>query len=283
MIMRRARPLLGTYVDIEANGRADPALETAVNAAFEAVSRVHRLMSFHDPDSDVSRLNRRAACEPVSVDRWTATVLRHARRLFESTNGLFDCAVGHELMQRGALPSQDLDHVETGTFSAVELLPHNRVRFSARVAIDLGGIAKGFAVDRAIAILRGHGVRDAVVNAGGDMRVMGTARPIHVRCPAEPHGLVPAGLLRNGAVATSTATATVAKGGARLNAQSASVRPGAARIDHNAYSVVAPSCLVADALTKVLVQVGDIRADYFGDFGACAFITSAAAVDDRAA
>jgi thiamine biosynthesis lipoprotein len=284
MIMRRARPLLGTYVDIEANGCADPVLGRAVNAAFEAVARVHRLMSFHEAGSDVSRLNRHAANEPVSVDGWTATVLRQARRIFEATDGLFDCAVGHELMQHGLLPSQDLDHVERGSFSAVELLPGNRVRFSARIAIDLGGIAKGFAVDRAIATLRGHGVREAVVNAGGDMRVMGqTARPIHVRCPTDDPCLVPAGLLQNGAVATSSSTTTVAKGGTKLAGQSGSTRPGPSGLDRKAYSVVAPTCLLADALTKVLVQVGDIHADYFGRFGASAFITSAAAVNDRAA
>jgi thiamine biosynthesis lipoprotein len=280
--MRRARPLLGTYVEIEANGRADPVVEQAVNAAFEAVARVHCLMSFHEAGSDVSRLNRSAADEPVSVDRWTATVLRQASRLFEATNGLFDCAVGHELMQRGSLPSRDLDRVERGTFSAVELLPDSRVRLSARIAIDLGGIAKGFAVDRAIATLRGHGVREAVVNAGGDMRVMGeTTRPIHVRCPTDDPCLVPAGLLQNGAVATSSAMATVAKG--RGAGRSESMRSGASCIDRKAYSVVAPTCLLADALTKVLVQVGDIHADCFGYFGARAFITSAAAVDCRAA
>jgi thiamine biosynthesis lipoprotein len=284
MIMRRARPLLGTYVDIEATGCADPVLDRVVNAAFEAVARVHRLMTFHDADSDVARLNRRATDEPVSVDRWTATVLRQARRIFEATDGLFDCAVGHELMQRGLLPSRDLDHVERGSFSAVELLPGNRVRFSAGIAIDLGGIAKGFAVDRAIATLRAHGVREAVVNAGGDMRVMGeTARPIHVRCPTDDPCLVPAGLLQNGAVATSSAMTTVAKGPARRAGQSHSMRSGAPCIDRKAYSVVAPTCLLADALTKVLIQVGDIHADYFGYFGACAFITSAAAVDCRAA
>jgi thiamine biosynthesis lipoprotein len=274
MMMRRARPLLGTYVEIEANGSAAQGLERAVNAAFEAVARVHRLMSFHEAGSDVSRLNRRAAFELVSVDRWTATVLRHARRLFEATDGLFDCAVGHELMQRGLLPSQDLDHVTSGRFSTVELLSDNRVRFSTKIAIDLGGIAKGFAVDRAIATLRGHGVREAAVNAGGDMRVMGeTARPIYIRGPTDARCLVPAGLLRNGAVATSSSTATVAGGRARLAGASASVRSGATGVDGNAYSVVAPTCLVADALTKVLVQVGDIDADYFRRFGACAFIT----------
>jgi len=280
--MRRARPLLGTYVEIEANGAAD--LERAVSAAFEAVARVHRLMSFHDAGSDVSRLNRRAACEPVSVDRWTATVLRQARRVFDATSGLFDCAVGYELMQRGLLPSQELDHVVSGSFSAVEFLPDNRVGFSAEIAIDLGGIAKGFAVDRAIATLRGHGVRDAVVNAGGDMRMMGeAARPILVRCPTDDHRLVPAGLLRNGAVATSSAMATVARDHARIAGSSAPARSGPTAVDRNAYSVVAPTCLLADALTKVLVQVGDIDADYFRHFGACAFITSTAAIDQKAA
>ena len=282
--MRRARPLLGTYVDIEASGAVDPVLDAAVNAAFAAVARVHRLMSFHEADSDVSRLNRRAACEPVSVDRWTATVLRQARRIFEATDGLFDCAVGRELMQLGLLPSRDLEHVERGTFSAVKLLPDNRVRFSARIAIDLGGIAKGFAVDRAIATLRGHGVREALVNAGGDMRMIGdTARPIHIRCPTDHHHLVPAGLLQNGAMATSSAMATVARDHARRARQSTSMRSGVSDVDRNAYSVVAPTCLLADALTKVLVQVGDVHADYFGRFGASAFITSAVAANDRAA
>jgi thiamine biosynthesis lipoprotein len=282
--MRRARPLLGTYVDIAANSCAEPVLARAIDAAFDAVARVQRLMSFHEAGSDVSRLNRRAAYEPVAVDRWTATVLRQAQRMFEATDGLFDCAVGHELMQRGLLPSQDLDHVESGSFSAVALLPNNRVRFSAKIAIDLGGIAKGFAVDRAIATLRGHGVREAVVNAGGDMRVMGdTAQPIHIRCPTEDRRLVPAGLLKNGAIATSSAVATVAKTPARFAGSSASPRPGAACIDRNAYSVVAPTCLLADALTKVLVQVGDIDADCFRAFGACAFITSADAAESKAA
>jgi thiamine biosynthesis lipoprotein ApbE len=56
-MMRRARPLLGTYVDIEATGLSAAALDSAVNMAFGAVAKVHHLMSFHDPASDVSRLN----------------------------------------------------------------------------------------------------------------------------------------------------------------------------------------------------------------------------------
>jgi thiamine biosynthesis lipoprotein len=272
--MRRARPLLGTYVEIEAAGPGEPALERAVDATFGAIARVHRLMSFHDGESDVSRLNRYAAFAPVTVDGWTAKVLKTARMLFDATEGLFDCAVGHELMRSGRLPSEGLRHVEGGSFSAVELMSDNRVRFSAPIAIDLGGIAKGFAVDRAIATLRAHGVREALVNAGGDMRVMGkTARTIHIRCPGLDGRAVQAGLLRNAAIATSEAAATVMKQRGRL------ASPGAT----NAYSVVAPTCLLADALTKVLVQTQDARASYFARFGAIAFVTSAETAEDRVA
>jgi thiamine biosynthesis lipoprotein len=272
--MRRARPLLGTYVEIEATGLAEPQLERTVDAAFGAIARVHRLMSFHDGESDVSRLNRDAAREVVAVDRWTAKVLEKARILFDATDGLFDCAVGHELMQGGSLPSEGLGHVESGSFSAVELLSDNRVRFSAPVAIDLGGIAKGFAVDRAIATLRAHGVHEALVNAGGDLRVIGDKpRTIHIRCPDRQDRVVQAGLLRNAAIATSDAAGTVAKQHGRPTS------PGS----RDAYSVVAPTCLLADALTKVLVQTQDARASYFARFGAIAFVTSADVVEDRVA
>lgn len=274
--MRRSRPLLGTFVEIEASGLAEPALARAVNAAFDAIERVHRLMSFHDPESDISRVNRHAAATPVAVDPWTAKVLRRARALFAATDGLFDCAVGYEAIERGLLPPQDSDPVERGTYSAVEILPGNLIRLSARVAIDLGGIAKGFAVDRAVAVLRAHGVQEALVNAGGDMRVTGEApQPVYIRCPGENRLLVQAGLLRNAAIATSAANATVWKGRSGLSA--------APRGAEAAYSVVAPTCLLADALTKVLVQVGTADAFDFDKFGVMAFVTSAAAIVEKAA
>ncbi|MGY3239061.1 MULTISPECIES: FAD:protein FMN transferase [unclassified Bradyrhizobium] len=273
--MRRARPLLGTFVEIEAAGLAEPVLERAVDAAFAAIERVHRLMSFHDPDSDLSRLNRHGVSGPVAVDPWTMKVLHRARILFDATEGLFDCAVGYEAMRRGLLPSQGLDDIEGGTFSAVSFLSDNRIRFSTRVGLDLGGIAKGFAVDRAIAMLRAHGVRGALVNAGGDMRVIGeTAQPVYIRCGRDDGHVMQAGLLRNAAIATSAADGTVRKGPLPTSELSP---PDAA------YSVVARTCLLADALTKVLVQIGRTDANYFARFGALAFITSGGAVVETAA
>jgi FAD:protein FMN transferase len=283
-MMRRARQLLGTLVEIAVDGAAEVALEQAIDAAFAAVALVHRLMSFHEPDSDLSSLNRGAASGPVAVHPWTAAVLRRARAIYQATDGLFDCAVGHDLARLGLLPAGDLGPAEPGDFSAVCFLSGNRFAFMRRIALDLGGIAKGFAVDRAIAVLRAHGVREALVNAGGDMRLMGgTAQPIYIRHPTEPAQLLPAGTLQNGAIATSSPAATLNVIEGRAVSALIAAPTRAPLVDCCSYSVVAPTCVVADALTKVLAQVGRTDAPYFSRFGASAIIIPATAADRKVA
>jgi thiamine biosynthesis lipoprotein len=283
-MMRRARPLLGTLVEIAADGTAEAALEQAIDAAFAAVALVHRLMSFHEPDSDLSRLNRGAASGPVAVHPWTASVLRRARAIFQATDGLFDCAVGHDLARLGLLPAHDWGAAEAGDFTAVRFLSDSRFAFTRRIALDLGGIAKGFAVDRAIAALRAHGVREALVNAGGDVRVMGrTAQPIYIRHPTEPAQLSLAGTLQNGAIATSSPAGTIKVVEGRAVSALIAAPTRAPLFDCCSYSVVAPTCVVADALTKVLAQVGRTDAPYFSRFGASAIIIPAAAADRKVA
>ena len=76
--LRRAKPLLGTFVEIAAAHAAPDLMESAVEDAFNAIARVHRCMSFHDPASDVSRLNQHAAAGAVTVDPWTFQVLEAA-------------------------------------------------------------------------------------------------------------------------------------------------------------------------------------------------------------
>lgn len=278
--MKRARPLLGTYVEIKADGLAPTALGRAIDGAFAAIDLVQRLMSFHDPDSDLSRINRCASREPVAVHPWTTMVLRRAGRLYEATDGLFDCAIGRELLSWGVLPPDGLDHVKSGDFRAVKLLPGNRVHFAASIALDLGGIAKGFAVDRAIVELRRHGIHRAVVNAGGDLRVMGdSAEEIFIRDPVNPTRLVKAGVLQNGAIATSSPAATLKR--AQGHCVSALVRSHTREplLNSKAYSVVAPTCVVADALTKVLVQLDKIEAPFLTRFGARGIIVPRASFE----
>jgi thiamine biosynthesis lipoprotein len=276
--MKRARPLLGTYVEIEARGLPEAALERAIDAAFNAVELVQRLMSFHDPASDLSMLNRRATSEPIEVHPWTAKVLRWALSIYWSTDGWFDCAIGGELVNWQLLPDHGFGRADRGNLSALRMLPNNRVFFTSRIALDLGGIAKGFAVDRAITILRRHGVRAATINAGGDLRVIGReAHPIYLRDPADPVRISLVGFLRNGAIATSSAAATLTtSGGRKVSALVTKAR--SPLVDRTNYSVIARTCLVADALTKVIAQVKRTDASYFERFGAIALISGAKTV-----
>src|SRR5206468_12782482 len=91
---RRARPLLGTFVEISARGAPRADLDAAIDRAFEAVAEVHRLMSAHDSRSDVGRLNLEASSRAVRVHPWTYEVLRTACELHDATAGVFDIAFG---------------------------------------------------------------------------------------------------------------------------------------------------------------------------------------------
>ena len=100
----RARPLLGTFVEIRSAGATRAATEQAIDAAFAVIDKIHRLMSFHDPDSDVGRLNREACKRSVAVDPWTYQVLETALVLHRRSHGVFDIAVAPALQRLGLLP-----------------------------------------------------------------------------------------------------------------------------------------------------------------------------------
>jgi len=256
--VRRARPLLGTLVEITAAGESQAAVMRAIDAGFAAVTKVEALMSFHDRHSQLSRLNRLAHHAAVRVHPWTWDVLQCAQKLSRATHGLFDISIGHELVRMGYLPrlSSARRNIE-GDFRDIELLPGRRVRFRRPLCIDLGGIAKGYAVDRAVAHLRACGAASGIVNAGGDLRVFGPqARRVHLRDPANPGTLISFADLTNGALATSAAyfsrttwcgrTVTPLVHGRRRNCADTAC----------SVSVAAPTCILADALTKLALLKG---------------------------
>ncbi|HTS52245.1 MAG TPA: FAD:protein FMN transferase [Burkholderiales bacterium] len=275
--LRRAQPLLGTLVEVTVRGACEAELMRAVSGAFGAVARVHRLMSFHDSRSDVGRINRLAHRVAVRVHPWTWEVLLAAQRLSQRTAGTFDVTTGGELMRLGYLPSSlpaCLDR--RACWRDVHLLPGQRVRLARRLCIDLGGIAKGFAVDRAVDYLRGRGVRAGLVNAGGDLRAFGSvAWRIHVRHPADPGTLIPFADIVSGALATSAGyfSRRVQRGTA-LSPVIDGVRRTAINPAFSA-SVAASSCMLADGLTKLVLLRGRRAHGLVRRLGAQAFILSA--------
>ena len=272
--VRRARPLLGTLVEMTAAGESQAAVMRAIDAGFAAVAQVEALMSFHDRHSELSRLNRFAHRTSLRVHPWTWDVLRCAQRISDATNGLFDISIGHELVRMGYLPRPSSARRNiTGNFRDIELLPGHRVRFRRPLCIDLGGIAKGYAVDRAVAHLRKSGAASGIVNAGGDLRVFGPLpRRVHLRDPADPGTLISFADLTSGALATSAAYFS------RARWRGQTVTPLVhGRRRHSAdtafsVSVAAPTCMLADALTKVGLLRGPTARGIVRRLGGAMFI-----------
>ncbi|MBC7163194.1 FAD:protein FMN transferase [Immundisolibacter sp.] len=249
--MRRAQPWLGTLVGIEATGLPPAQLARAIDRAFRAVARVHSRMSFHEPDSELSRLNRAAHAGPVPVSGHLRRVLRAACRLSALTNGRFDVTIAPTLVRWGYLPGLSNSPETTGDWRDIRLGTDGTVRFARPLLIDLGGIAKGYAVDQAIASLRRAGVPQACVNAGGDLRFYGhEPRRIGVRDPADPARLRLLPPLLQGAVATSCVADTRRRHGQAWRSPLVDPRRGRAWAATGSVTVLARSCLRADALTK---------------------------------
>lgn len=272
--MKSVRPLLGTYVVVEASGCDDGVARTAVDAAFEAIQVVQRLMSAFEPDSDVSRINARAHLETVTVHPWTADVLQLAAQIHADSDGLFDVGIAPRLAGWDMLPPSTLNYPNS---TAANLrVDGQAVNCSAKTRIDLGGIAKGYAVDRAVEAALAAGARHVLVNAGGDLRVAGDAEePIYIRDPKRPAHTVLAGRLQDGAVATSGTYYS-----ARLH-EGVTVSPivdpatQSPLLSEMSHSVIAPRCAVADALTKVLALSGDPSHPAFARHQAQALVLSA--------
>lgn len=253
--LKRARPLLGTFVEIDASADVEEgALNAWITAGFAAVAQVERLMSFHRDDSDLTRLNRAAPREWVDIHPFTAQVLRASNRLHVDSGGVFDIRCGALLVRNGTFSSPAGSGLRSrwkGRGPAVELRG-TQARKTGRWVLDLGGIAKGFAVDRAVeAICRVAAGRDhsGVVNAGGDLRVWGTSASAAIHWGAR---LAPINL-RQCAAATSAARPGGRNGRLLTVAEHVVMPAGVSCRRPETVTVFADLCIFADALTKVVL------------------------------
>jgi hypothetical protein len=115
--IRRCRPLLGTFVEIAACGGDEGSLARGI----DAIARVNRLMSFHDPLSDVSRMNREAFPKGVSVHPWTWQVMRAAKRFAEESHGTFDITIAPLLTKWNYLPDRANGSVFLSAFAILTI------------------------------------------------------------------------------------------------------------------------------------------------------------------
>ena len=270
---RRAKPLLGTLVEISIRmagvGKQTDILrvDRAIDAAFAEIAEIHRLMSFHEAHSDVARINGAAAGIPIMIDARTTEVLQCAHRASKASHYAFDCTVATELVAHGLLPSYP-GSTSGARHRAPWFLRENYCIKRAPCLLDLGGIAKGYAVDCAIGALLRHEIEDALVNAGGDLRHIGSvAELVHLRDARHPGHLPLAIKLRCQALASSVAggLSCDAAGARSALIDGVSRRPVALG---TSVSIVASTCMEADLLTKVVLASGDPQHPMLERYGA---------------
>lgn len=211
--IRRSRLMMGTVVEIVAEGLEESKLKAAVDAAFAEVARLDKLLSRYEQSSDVTLLSQSDSGGEVALE--TSEVIALGLDVAQRSDGAFDLTLG----RLKALWGFDQEHPDVPGPEAVTaalagigpkaLSLHARQvkKRSPQLQIDLGGIAKGYAVDRAIAILKEHGVASAAINAGGDMYLLGQwqkrAWRIGIQHPRQKDAVIETVQIHDRAVVTS--------------------------------------------------------------------------------
>jgi thiamine biosynthesis lipoprotein len=183
--IKRSKPVMGTLVHVTVWGDDDELAARAIGDAFAELDRLDALMTHYAADSAVGKINATAgARRGVAVDDETFAVIEKAQQTSRLTGGAFDITVGafwdlwkFGTDQDGSVPSDAAiaERVKKVDYRRIKIDRAGKTVRLARkgTAITLGGIAKGYAVDRAVAILRQAGLSDFIVQAGGDLYVSG--------------------------------------------------------------------------------------------------------------
>jgi thiamine biosynthesis lipoprotein len=253
-----------------------PAAETAAEAAFARIAQLNDLLSDYDEDSELSRLSQTGGQDravTVSDDLWR--VLAAGQRFARRSDGAFDVTIGPcvSLWRRARRERKLPDPARLA--AARQAVGYEKLQFDSRrraarllvpgMKLDLGGIAKGFAVDEALKTLRRHGVTRALVSGGGDL-VVGEPPPgtkgwrIEV-APLDAPGAPPARfvLLRHRGLATSGDLFQHVEIDGRRYSHIVDPRTGVGLTDHSLVTVIARDGMTADALATAVSVLGPER------------------------
>jgi FAD:protein FMN transferase len=268
--MSREEAIMGTAIRIELWSEAQSKGEAAIDAVMAEMHRIDRLLSPYKNDSELSLINREAARRAVPVSAETFGLLAQAAKFSALSGGAFDitfASVGQLFDYRAAVrPNAEQIEQARQAIGWQGLLLDASAR-SARFAkpgmrIDLGGFAKGHAVDNSVAILERHGIAHANVSAGGDSRVIGDRRgrpwTIAIRDPRSS-GIVAVLPLEDVSISTSgDYERYFEQDGVRFH-HLIDPRTGQSPRDVRSVTILAPDGLTSEALSKTAFVLGAAR------------------------
>lgn len=265
-LLRTSRSVMGTRATIVFAHPSPNIAAVVMQAAFDEIAQVERTMSRFRTDSDVGRLNARRETW-LTVTAATANVLRRALDIADLSEGYFDPCLD-ELISRWGFHDHNYPHripVPTALLHPSKAPFYQGLTYRRRgqqkqfrltsqsPGIDLGGIAKGYAIDQAARRLREGGVRHALINVGDDALALG-GNPdggpwrVGIRHPRQPGRLLQVLALREQAVATSGDYANYFTRRGRRFAHLLDPHSGRPAETHRSLTVIAPTAMLADAL-----------------------------------
>jgi len=204
----RTKLLMGTTVEIKVLSANETQAEKAIEAAFTEISHVDNIASIFKNESEVSRLNRQG----FSSDPELFEIIDRALYVSKLTGGAFDITVIPLIKLWAIKTDKPRVPAEEEINRTLKMIGYQRIKldykikkvYLNKVEVDLGGIAKGFAVDKAIMVLKRYGVQKGLVNAGGDIRFIGDKTwSIGLAHPRLKDKLVKEIKLKNKAIVTS--------------------------------------------------------------------------------
>ncbi len=209
-IVKRTQIILGTVVEIQVRAFDETKANEAISKAFAEIQRIDDLFTSYRPAGEVFKINHQTDTLFV-VDSEVFKLMRTSDSLWSLSNGAFDVsleALTHAWGFDGdnpAIPTIDsIEHAaEHSGWGNVNLLAESKILRRKAVAFNFGAIAKGYAVDKAIDVLKQTGINDALVNAGGEIKGLGNNWLVGVRHPRNPQALLTKLKLKGKAVATS--------------------------------------------------------------------------------
>jgi len=265
----QSRLLLDTVVDIQVISSDDARANQAIAAAYGEIQRIERLISRYHQDSQIVALNKNAGVESVAVSPEVRDLLQRGKEYSILTDGLFDIAIGalvnlwgigteHERIPTDEEIQQTLPRIN---LAALDLANPQHVSITQPgISVDLGGIGKGYAIDRAWQTLKDHGIEKALINAGGNIRCIGTradGKPwrIGIRHPRQD-GILGVIEVTEKAVATSgDYERYFLKGGTRYH-HILDPRTGKPAQGCQSVTILAPTAEMADALSTSVFLMG---------------------------
>ncbi len=279
---RHVAGLMSTDVNLQAVARPweQTTVESALAAAEAELVTVEVLMSSHLEASELSRFNAAPADQAVELSSPIIEVLRAAFRVSRDSRGAFDVTVRPLLKVRKRASKARRLPTEQELRTALQLVGWEQVKLEGNtawktvdgVSIDLGGIAKGYGIDRAIEAIRATGCIGGLVDAGGDIRCFGPSkrRPtwnISVRDPFHPSAEKPLAVLavRDAAVCTSGNYFRYSEIAGQRYSHIVDPRTGQSVETAASVTVVAPTALVADAWATALSVLGRAGLDDLPD------------------